>query len=108
MPGGRGGGASSDSDRPQSGCQGLQRILLSENTTYCQLRTFRGHRPDDGSQFPDSVRGPGRPLPARFGRTIAKRGGISARGTEVSEITPCKAARRRADDHCSEYSNPKK
>ena len=28
MPGDRGGGASSDSDRPQSGCQGLQRILL--------------------------------------------------------------------------------
>lgn len=28
MPGDRGGGASSDSDRPQSGCQGLRRILL--------------------------------------------------------------------------------
>lgn len=28
MPGGRGGGAFSDSDRPLSGCQGLQRILL--------------------------------------------------------------------------------
>jgi hypothetical protein len=28
MPGGRGGDASSDSDRPLSGCQGLQRILL--------------------------------------------------------------------------------
>jgi hypothetical protein len=28
MPGGRGGGASSDSDRLLSGCQGLKRILL--------------------------------------------------------------------------------
>ena len=59
MPGGRGGGASSDSDRPLSGCQGLQRI-----TTSSYLRTVRERCPDNDTNIPDAVRAPGRPMRA--------------------------------------------
>ena len=71
-----------------------------ENTAYCQLWTIRGHSPDESARIPDSVRD----LKGRCGSVLGPR------GVQPHDVQPPDEASdtRSADNHCFEYSAPKK